>query len=201
MRSHRCLISRHFHFRTAHSLYSFPRTVVPTAIHTLEDSLADWLSKVLSPQPSCSVWSPCTGGDGSWSSSSRSGTDSGGTTAARRCLGRHCEHTNHSQREDVHHRCDGEEVRCLDELSQTTCRTRMLSSVASQTFVAPQAPAVGVAVDRQGPKAGGEHETLWIEGEMQLWVPLTTCRSRQAAAASRNRVTAASSSTSLGLET
>ena len=41
-----CLTSRHFHFHnTVHPLYSFPRTVVPTAIHTLEDSLVAWLNK------------------------------------------------------------------------------------------------------------------------------------------------------------
>ena len=48
MRSHNHLTSRHFHLRTAHLLYSFPRTVVPTAIHTLVDSLVDWLNRVLS---------------------------------------------------------------------------------------------------------------------------------------------------------
>ena len=46
MRSHCCLTSRLFHFHTALLLYSFPRTVVPTAIHTLEDRLVDWLNKV-----------------------------------------------------------------------------------------------------------------------------------------------------------
>ena len=36
------------------------------------------------------------------------------------------------------------------------CRARMLSSMASQTSVAPPVPAVDMAVDRQGPEAGGE---------------------------------------------
>ena len=36
------------------------------------------------------------------------------------------------------------------------CRARVLSSVASQTSVAPQAPAVDMAVHRQEPGAGGE---------------------------------------------
>ena len=45
--SHCCLTSRRFHFHTAHLLYSFPRTVVPTAIHIFKDSLVDWLNKVL----------------------------------------------------------------------------------------------------------------------------------------------------------
>ena len=51
MRSRRCLTSRHFH--STHPLHSFPPTVVPTAIHTLEDSLVDWINKgfsqVMSP--------------------------------------------------------------------------------------------------------------------------------------------------------
>ena len=34
------------HFRTAHFLNAFPRTVVPT--HSLEGSLVDWLNNVLS---------------------------------------------------------------------------------------------------------------------------------------------------------
>ena len=38
------------------------------------------------------------------------------------------------------------------------CRARMLSSVASQTSVAPQAPAVGMAVDGQGPSPGGHED-------------------------------------------
>ena len=46
--------------------------------------------------------------------------------------------------------------------------------MASQTSDAPQAPAIDMAVDRQ---------------EMQSLVP-TTCRSRQAAAASRNKARA-----------
>ena len=36
------------------------------------------------------------------------------------------------------------------------CRARMLSSMASQTSIAPQAPAIDMAVDRRGPDAGGE---------------------------------------------
>ena len=49
-----CLICRLFHFRTAHLLYSFPRTEISTAIHTLEDSLADCLNKALSfPRKGC----------------------------------------------------------------------------------------------------------------------------------------------------
>ena len=36
------------------------------------------------------------------------------------------------------------------------CRARMLSSMASQASVAPPVPAVDMAVDRQGPEAGGE---------------------------------------------
>ena len=70
------------------------------------------------------------------------------------------------------------------------CRARMLSSMASQTSVAPQAPAVDIPVDRQGPRQEAKTEAMRIEEEMQSWVPLTTCRSRQAAAASRNRVRA-----------
>ena len=52
------LISSHFHFHNSvHPLFSFPRTVVPTAIHTLEDSLLAWLNKspLLGCEPNVTV--------------------------------------------------------------------------------------------------------------------------------------------------
>ena len=48
MRSHRRPTPRLFHFHNTHLLIKFPRTMVTPAIHTLEDSLVDWLNKAFS---------------------------------------------------------------------------------------------------------------------------------------------------------
>ena len=115
---------------------------------------------------------------------------------ARRRAGRHGEHTNHSQRaRDVHHRCNGEDVRFLEGLSQMPERSghahTCVSSAHAQQYgvasVAPQAPTVDTAVDRHGREAGGEKR----DHEMRSWVPLTTCKGWQITTASRNRVRAA----------
>ena len=75
----------------------------------------------------------------------------------------------------------------------------MLSSVASQTSIAPPAPAVDLAVDRLGPMREAKSEAMRIEEEMQSWGPLTTRRCKQAAAASRNEVKEARSAGSWDL--
>ena len=67
--------------------------------------------------------------------------------------------------QDVHHRCDGEEVRCFDGLSQMPERnghahTCAPSAHAQQHGVADLRRAsrrpVDMTVDRRGPEAGGE---------------------------------------------
>ena len=71
----------------------------------------------------------------------------------------------------------------------------MFSSMASETSVAPQAPAVDMAFDLQGRKA--ESEAMRIEEGMPSWVLLTTCRGRQVAA----RRNSQSSKGIMGLQT
>ena len=74
----------------------------------------------------------------------------------------------------------------------------MLSSMASQTSVALPAPAVDLAVDRLGPRREAKSEAMRIKEKMQSW-RLTTCWSKQLAAASRNKVRAARSAGSWDL--
>ena len=124
------------------------------------------------------------------------------TTAARRRLDGHREHADHSQ---------WTQVRSQDALpkmpereqarTQDACRARMLSSMASQTSVAPPEPAVDMAVDRQGPEAGGEKarsEATKTEGEMQSW---GTADSLQGQASSSSQQERSDSSRIMGLQT
>ena len=98
-----------------------------------------------------------------------------------------------SGRTDVHHRCGGEEVRCLCGLSQmperNACRAHPLSSMAPQTSVVPEAPAVDMAVEST--TARGEKRGHEDRGGDALMESPTICMGRQVAAASRNRVRAA----------
>ena len=79
------------------------------------------------------------------------------------------------------------------------CRTRMLSSMTSQTSVAPPASAADMAVDRQEPEAGGEKRSHEDRGRDAVMGVADDLQGQASNSSSRNKVRAARFAGSRGL--